>query len=162
MEAAQKVLDYRLQHGGGHTGWSRAWMINFYARLKDGEQALFHVQKLFEKSTLPNLFDNHPPFQIDGNFGGTAGIAEMLIQSHAGYVELLPALPPAWPEGKVTGLMARGGFQVDLEWKEGAISEVKVLSKLGNPLVIRYGDLEASYETMKGQQMILDQLLKEI
>jgi alpha-L-fucosidase 2 len=160
MEAARKVLDARLQHGGGHTGWSRAWMINFYARLKDAEQAHYHVQKLFEKSTHPNLFDNHPPFQIDGNFGGTAGIAEMLIQSHAGYVELLPALPEQWKTGKVSGLMARGGFQVDMAWKDGELTALSVASKLGNPLVLKHGALEMSYETSSGQVLSLDPKLQ--
>jgi len=160
MEAARKVLDYRLKHGGGHTGWSRAWMINFYARLKDAGQAHYHVQKLLEKSTHPNLFDNHPPFQIDGNFGGTAGIAEMLIQSHAAYVELLPALPDEWATGKVSGLMARGGFQVDMEWSAGELDAVRILSKLGNPLLVVYGGKQISYETSAGQVLELDPSLE--
>ncbi len=108
MEAASKVLDYRLQHGGGHTGWSRAWMINFYARLKDGEEAHKHFQLLLDKSTLPNMFDNHPPFQIDGNFGGTAGIAEMLLQSHAGYVEVLTRIACSLGERKGKGINGKG------------------------------------------------------
>lgn len=143
FEAARRTIERRryyneVEKRGTYTGWSRAWMINFYARLLDGEEAGKNVQLLLEKSTQSNLFDVHPPFQIDGNFGGTAGIAEMLIQSHNGEISLLPALPPSWKSGEVKGLCARGGIVVDMKWENNSIVSVKLMSKTNQKVKVRY------------------------
>lgn len=154
MKAARATIDYRLANGGGHTGWSRAWIINFFARLKDGEKAYENVLALLRKSTLYNLFDNHPPFQIDGNFGGTAGITEMLIQSHAGEVEVLPALPQAWKTGHINGVMARGGFRLNISWENGGLKNVNVTSLNGNKLILRYRDKVIETSTEEGKEYL--------
>ncbi len=153
LTAARKTIENRLKHGGGHTGWSRAWMINFFARLRDGNTAYYHLEQLLIKSTLSNLFDDHPPFQIDGNFGGTAGIAEMFIQSHNNQLVLLPALPDAWKSGKVKGLKARGGITVDMEWENGKLRKATVYSTIDQTLKIKYKSDVQTIIIKKGQSV---------
>ncbi len=159
MKASRKSIEERLKHGGGHTGWSRAWIINFFSRLKDGAKAYENLQALYAKSTHPNLFDNHPPFQIDGNFGATAGIAEMLLQSHNGVLQILPALPPQWKSGYIKGLRARGGYEVDIKWENAELEQLRILSLLGKPCKIMYKNTVATHKIAAGDEIVLDEKL---
>lgn len=159
FEAAKKTITERLSKGGGHTGWSRAWIINFYARLLEGNKAYDNIVALQKKSTLPNLLDMHPPFQIDGNFGLVSGITEMLMQSHNDEVHILPALPDAWPSGSMKGVVAKKGFVIDMTWENGTLKTLTVTSKFGNTLHLHYNDKVWHLQTKKGEVL---ELHKEI
>ena len=145
FDAAKKTIARRIENGGGETGWSRAWTICFYARLKDGNNAMKHLKYLLSNCTAYNLFDIHPPFQIDGNFGGIAGMTEMLIQSHLGspdarIVELLPALPNIWPKGRINGVKARGNLTFDLEWNDGKVTKSVIRAEKDSTLRLKLND----------------------
>jgi alpha-L-fucosidase 2 len=151
--AAKRSLEIR---GDQATGWATAWRINLWARLGEGNHA-YEILKflLGPERTYPNMFDAHPPFQIDGNFGGASGIAEMLVQCDDNEIRLLPALPSAWPAGRLTGLRARGGFEIDLSWKDGSVDRVSVRSLLGRPLRLRRGEVVRSLaRTEKGALLV--------
>ncbi|WP_455674480.1 glycoside hydrolase family 95 protein [Phocaeicola sp.] len=147
-EAAKVVLEHR---GDGATGWSMGWKLNQWARLQDGNHAYKLYGNLLKNGTLDNLWDTHPPFQIDGNFGGTAGITEMLLQSHMGFIQFLPALPDAWKDGSVSGLRAKGNFEVEISWQDGQLKEATILSNAGEPCNVRYGDKTLTFKTSKGK-----------
>ncbi|MEO6520967.1 MAG: glycoside hydrolase N-terminal domain-containing protein [Mucilaginibacter sp.] len=169
MHAAEKSFQYRGDDG---TGWSLAWKVNLMARFKEGDHAMTLVNKLLSVAengsakerggVYHNLFDAHPPFQIDGNFGGAAGIAEMLVQSQQGYIDLLPALPTALPNGELKGICTRGGFVLNIKWQNGKLQQVQVISKTGNECHLKYGKAGYNFKTVKGKTYQLNGDLKAI
>ena len=171
MEAAKQSLLFRGDDG---TGWSLAWKINFWARLLEGDHAYELVKLIFRPvssdktrygrggGSYANLFDAHPPFQIDGNFGAAAGIVEMLIQSHLSAINILPALPSALPDGSISGVCARGGFELSFSWKEGKLTRLEVLSKAGEPCKIKYLNRTIEFSTTPGETLSFDGQLNEL
>jgi alpha-L-fucosidase 2 len=161
LEAARKSLEHRLANGGGGTGWSRAWLVNFFARLADSRGVQEHLDLLFIKSTQNNLLDSHPPFQIDGNFGATAGIAEALVQSHesntAGVriVRILPALPTTWAHGSVRGMKARGGLELRIVWENRRVSTVEIKASFGTQFVLIANGAEREFRLKRGEMKLL-------
>jgi len=164
FEAAKKTIErrqtYAVKGQGSSTGWSKAWMVNFLARLNDGDAAWNKILELQKEKTLNNLFDTHPPFQIDGNFGLTAGIAEMLLQSHSGEIVLLPALPAAWKNGTVSGLKARGNISVEISWDNNRLTRAKLEAAENINIIVRSGSLKTSLKLKKGEPVLLDSTLR--
>jgi alpha-L-fucosidase 2 len=149
-DAAKVSMNAR---GDGATGWSKAWKICIWARLHDGDRAYKLIGEFIKGNVYPNLWGYHPPFQIDCNFGYAAGVSEMLVQSHMGIVQLLPALPKAWPEGHVKGLRVRGGYELDLEWKAGKLTRalIRNVSSATGECVVRYGDVTRKIVVPRGE-----------
>lgn len=160
-EAAKKTLKTRLSHGGGHTGWSRAWIINFYAKLRDAESAAENIRLMLTNSTYPNLFDRHPPFQIDGNFGVTAAIAQMLVQSGENEIILLPSLPRQWADGSVKGLRVVGNASVDLAWKDGELVEFAIYADSEYNGTLVYGKKKNLIYIEKGKSIQVNGQLEQ-
>ncbi|KAB7728690.1 glycoside hydrolase family 95 protein [Rudanella paleaurantiibacter] len=160
MDAVRKSLDYRMANGGGHTGWSAAWLVSQYARLGEAEKAKASLDVVGAKSTSINLFGQHPPFQMDANFGTTAGIAEMLLQSHVEtpeggvLIDLLPALPASWANGAVGGLVARGGYNISMNWKSGQLEQVTVEARQSGRATLRYKDQSKPIMLKKGEKRV--------
>lgn len=151
-QASLVVLEHR---GDGATGWSMGWKLNQWARLHDGNHSYVLFGNLLKNGTADNLWDVHPPFQIDGNFGGTAGVTEMLLQSHAGCIDLLPSLPDAWADGNICGLRARGNFGVDIDWKNGKLRQATITSGSGEQCTVRYGQQSMQFLTKRGKTYLV-------
>ncbi|ULC58049.1 glycoside hydrolase family 95 protein [Flaviramulus sp. BrNp1-15] len=161
FEAAKKTIQYRLDNGGAGPGWSRAWIINFFARLLDVNAVEEHIDLFLQRSVYGNLLDIHPPFQIDGNFGFTSGIAEALLQSHEGFLRILPALPNNWKNGNIKGLKARGNILVDISWKDGRLDQLVLKSPVKKTIKLVYGNIEKTIVLEANKSTTLNNILKE-